>query len=261
MTTAGVLAGRRAVVTGAGRGIGRTVAEHLAASGATVVLAARTEQQIDAAADAIRARGGAAYAIPCDITDDDSVNALAAGAKEVLGGPVDTLVNNAGVYKPRPFLEYSLEDWTWMLDVNVVALVRVTRAFLPDLLTLDRARIVNLSSIAGKKGTFGQAAYNASKHAQIGITRCLAIETGPTGLRVNAVCPGFTKTDLIDLDELGRAHRKPGEEVWAGVEQAATIRRTVNRDEIAAGVVYLASPAADGVNGQALVIDGGIVMS
>ena len=123
-----------------------------------------------------------------------------------------------------------------MLDVNVVAMVRVTRPSCPELLgQRPRSRIVNVSSIAGKKGTFGQAAYNASKHAQIGLTRCLALETGTTGLRVNAVCPGFTKTDLIDLDELGRAHGKPGADVWSTVEQAATIKRTVTLDEIAAG--------------------------
>jgi NAD(P)-dependent dehydrogenase (short-subunit alcohol dehydrogenase family) len=255
------LAGRRAVVTGAGRGIGRAVAERLAADGAAVVVAARTRAEVDAVAGGINARGGSAAAVVCDITDDESVSALAAASPDALGGPIDTLVNNAGVYRPRRFLDYSLEDWTWMLDVNVVALVRVTKAFLPGLVALPRARIINVSSIAGKKGTFGQAAYNASKHAQIGITRCLAMETGATGLRVNAVCPGFTRTDLIDLDELGRAHGKPGDEVWAAVEQAATIKRTVSLDEIAAGVAYLASAAADGVNGQALVIDGGIVMS
>ena len=261
MSGTGLLAGRRAVVTGAGRGIGRAVARHLAAAGAGVVVAARTEAEIEAVAESLRSEGRTAVAVRCDITDDESVEALAARSAEALGGPIDTLVNNAGVYKPRPFLDYSLADWTWMLDVNVVATVRVTRAFLPGLLALERSRIVNLSSIAGKKGTFGQSAYNTSKHAQIGLTRCLAMETGATGLRVNAVCPGFTRTDLIDLDELGRAHGRPGAEVWAAVEQASTIRRTVTLDEIAAAVVYLASPAADGVNGQALVVDGGIVMS
>jgi len=256
-----LLAGRRAVVTGAVRGIGRAIAGHLAAAGAAVVLAARTDSEIEQAAEEIRSDGGRAEAVTCDITDDAAVARLAAISEKRLGGPVDTLVNNAGVYRPRPFDAYTLDDWRWILDVNVVALVRVTQAFLPGLLKLQRSRVINVSSIAGKKGTFGQAAYNASKHAQIGITRCLAMETGSTGLRVNAVCPGFTKTDLIDLDELGRAHSKPGTEVWAGVEQAATIKRTVSLDEIAAAVVYLASPAADGVNGQSLVVDGGIVMA
>jgi NAD(P)-dependent dehydrogenase (short-subunit alcohol dehydrogenase family) len=256
-----LLAGRRAVVTGAGRGIGRAIASHLADAGAAVVLAARTESEVQQAAEQIRSEGGRADAVVCDITDDASVARLAAVSEDRLGGPVDTLVNNAGVYRPRPFDAYTLDDWRWILDVNVVALVRVTQAFLPGLLTLQRSRVINISSIAGKKGTFGQSAYNASKHAQIGITRCLALETGATGLRVNAVCPGFTKTDLIDLDELGEAHGKPGAEVWAGVEQAATIKRTVSLDEIAAAVVYLASPAADGMNGQSLVVDGGIVMA
>jgi NAD(P)-dependent dehydrogenase (short-subunit alcohol dehydrogenase family) len=256
-----LLAGRRAVVTGAGRGIGRAIASHLADAGAAVVLAARTESEVQQAAEQIRSEGGRADAVVCDITDDASVARLAAVSEDRLGGPVDTLVNNAGVYRPRPFDAYTLDDWRWILDVNVVALVRVTQAFLPGLLTLQRSRVINISSIAGKKGTFGQSAYNASKHAQIGITRCLAMETGSTGLRVNAVCPGFTKTDLIDLDELGEAHGKRGADVWAGVEQAATIRRTVSLDEIAAAVVYLASPAADGVNGQSLVVDGGIVMT
>jgi NAD(P)-dependent dehydrogenase (short-subunit alcohol dehydrogenase family) len=257
----GLLAGRRAVVTGAGRGIGRAVAERLAAAGAVVVLAARTEAEIEAAAEAVRADGARAVAVRCDITDDASVARLVEQSEQALGGPIDTLVNNAGVYRPRAFLDYTLEDWRWMLDVNVVAMVRVTAAFLPQLLAQPRSRVINVSSIAGKKGTYGQAAYNASKHAQIGLTRCLALETGTTGLRVNAVCPGFTKTDLIDLDELGRAHAKPGADVWSTVEQAATIKRTVTLDEIAAAVVYLASAAADGVNGQSLVVDGGIVMS
>ena len=130
----------------------------------------------------------------------------------------------------------------------------------PALLALPRSRIINIASIAGKKGSFGQAAYNASKHAQIGITRCLAIETGTTGLRVNAVCPGFTETELIDLDELGAAHGRPGVDVWAAVEQAASIKRTVTLDEIADAVCYLAGPLADGVNGQSLVVDGGLHM-
>ena len=196
----------------------------------------------------------------CDVTDDDTVLGLATASAELAGGPIDTLVNNAGVYLPRRFADHRLDDWRWILDVNVIALVRVTNAFLPGLLALPRSRIINIASIAGKKGSFGQAAYNASKHAQIGITRCLAIETGTTGLRVNAVCPGFTETELIDLDELGAAHGRPGAEVWAAVEQAASIKRTVTLDEIADAVCYLAGPLADGVNGQSLVVDGGVHM-
>lgn len=255
------LDGRRAVVTGAGRGIGRVIASKVAAAGATVVLTARTKTEIDAAAASIRAQGGEAFAAVCDITDDVSVASLVTRAAELLGGQADTLVNNAGTYRPRQFLDYTIDDWRTVLEVNVLGLVRVTRAFLPGLLALDRSRIINVASIAAKKGTFGQAAYNASKHAQVAVTRCLAVETGSSGLRVNAICPGFTKTGLIDLDELGAVHGRPGAEVWAEIENASSIGRTVTLDEIAAAVVYLASPAADGINGQCLVIDGGIVMT
>ena len=195
----------------------------------------------------------------CDITDDSDVERLAAESARLLGGPVDTLVNNAGVYKAARHLDHSLDDWKRILDVNVLATVRVTNAFLPALAELDRSRVIIVASIAGKKGSVGQSAYNSSKHAQIGLTRCLAMEYGRTGLRVNAICPGFTMTDLIDVDELAAAHGKPPHRVWADVEAASTIGRTVRLEEIAALAVYLASPAADGMNGQSIAVDGGIV--
>ena len=253
-----ILSGRRAVVTGGGRGIGRAIAHRLAADGASVVVTARTVAEIEDVAASIREAGGSAAALPCDISDDESVAELASAAPAALGGPVDTLVNNAGAYLSRRFEDHGLDDWRWMLDLNVVSLVRVTQAFLPTLLEQPRSRVINISSIAGKKGSFGQAAYNATKHAQIGITRCLALETGHTGLRVNAVCPGFTPTDLLDLDELAATHGKRGEEVLEAAARASSIGRLVTLDEIADAVCYLAGPLADGVNGQSLVVDGGI---
>lgn len=255
------LTGRRAVVTGAGRGIGRAIAQRLAAEGAAVVLAARTVSEIEQAAESIRHDGGTAAAIRCDITDDESVTELVAASADALGGPIDTLVNNAGVYLARRFSDHSMDDWRWLMDVNVLALVRVTQAFLPTLLEQPRSRVINISSIAGKKGSFGQAAYNASKHAQIGITRCLALETGHTGLRVNAVCPGFTPTDLLDLDEIGAVHGKPGSEVLDGAARATSIGRLVTLDEIADTVCFLAGAGADGMNGQSLLVDGGLHLS
>jgi NAD(P)-dependent dehydrogenase (short-subunit alcohol dehydrogenase family) len=254
----GSLSGRRAVVTGGGRGIGRAIALRLAAEGAAVLVTARTVTEIEGVAESIRAAGGSATAVPCDITDDESVAALAAAAPSALGGPVDTLVNNAGVYLSRRFEDHALDDWRRLLEVNVLALVRVTQVFLPGLRAQPRSRIINIASLAGKKGSVGQAAYNASKHAQIGITRCLALETGHTGLRVNAVCPGFTPTDLLDLDELGATHGTTGAAVLESAARASSIGRLVNLDEIADAVCYLAGPLADGVNGQSLVVDGGI---
>lgn len=254
-----VLEGRRVVVTGSGRGIGRRIATVMAAAGAQVVVTARSEGQIAETVEEIERGGGVAHAVACDITSDESVERLAAEASRLLGGAVDTLVNNAGVYKAARFMDYELADWDWILDVNVVSTVRVTRAFLPAMVDLDRSRLIFLASIAGKKGSFGQSAYNASKHAQIALTRCLALEHGRTGLRVNAICPGFTLTELIDVDDIAAVHGKDPDQAWTDIEAASTIGRTVTLDEIAALALYLASPAADGMNGQSIAVDGGIV--
>lgn len=257
----GVLAGRAALVTGAGRGIGRAIALRLAAEGAAVAVVARTTAEIEQTADDIDRDGGVAVAVTCDITDDRAVADMVGSVSTRLQRPIDTLVNNAGVYMARRFADHTIEDWQRILDVNVLGTVRITRALLPMLIEQPRSRIINIASVAGKKGSLGQTAYNASKHAQIGITRCLAVETGHTGLRVNAVCPGFTPTELLDLDGLGAVHGTSGQEVLAGAARAATIGRLVTLDEIAAAVCYLAGPAADGINGQSLVVDGGVYMN
>lgn len=223
-----------------------------------MLVTARSRDEIEAAAAAIRDAGGIGAAWPCDITADAEVDDLVRRAPDLLGGPIDTLVNNAGVYHAATFLDHELADWQWIMEVNVVATVRMTRAFLPMLLAAERSRLVVVASIAGKKGSYGQSAYNASKHAQVGLVRCLALEHGRSGLRVNAICPGFTRTELIDLDEIAAVQGTSPDEAWSDIEAASTIGRTVSLDEIAALAVYLASPAADGVNGQSLAIDGGI---
>ena len=155
----------------------------------SVIVTARSAEQVAEVVATITAAGNVAHGVVADITDEGDVAALVARSVALLGGPVDTLINNAGVYKARRFADYELADWEWLLNVNVIATVRVTMAFLPDMLTLDRARIITIASIAGKKGTFGQSAYNASKHAQIGMTRCLALEYGRTGIRVERDLP------------------------------------------------------------------------
>lgn len=255
------LSGRRALVTGSGRGIGREIALRLAQEGAAVGVTARSLDQVEETVHEIIARGGRAVGSRLDITSDASVGQGVSNICDGLGGPIDILVNNAGVYKARRFLDYSTDDWSSILDVNVTGMVRVIRSVLPMMLPLQRARIINIASIAGKKASLGQAAYNASKHAQIGITRCLALELRGTNIRINAVCPGFIRTDLIDLDELAAAHGKDVDVVWNEIESSSTIGRTVTKSEIAALVSYLASDAADGMNGQSLVLDGGIVFS
>lgn len=253
------LAGSRAVITGSGRGIGRAIAEAMAAEGAHVVITDLNAPATDEVAAHIVASGRVAHAIACDVRDDEAVSKLAARATELLGGYVNVLVNNAGVYRPRRFLDYEMADWDWTFQVNVFGVVRVTRAFLPAMLENRQGRIINMASIAGKWGSLWQSAYNASKHAIVGITRCLAVETGSAGVRVNAICPGFVKTDLVSAEELAAAYQMPEEEIWKTIDSRAPIGRTVRPDEIAELAVYLASPLADGMTGQALTLAGGAI--
>lgn len=253
------LAGSRAVITGSGRGIGRAIAEAMAAEGAHVVITDLNAPATDEVAAHIVASGGVAHAIACDVRDDEAVSKLAARATELLGGYVNVLVNNAGVYRPRRFLDYEMADWDWTFQVNVFGVVRVTRAFLPAMLENRQGRIINMASIAGKWGSLWQSAYNASKHAIVGITRCLAVETGSAGVRVNAICPGFVKTDMVSAEELAAAYQMPEEEIWKTIDSRAPIGRTVRPDEIAELAVYLASPLADGMTGQALTLAGGAI--
>lgn len=253
------LEGSRAVITGSGRGIGRAIAEAMAAEGAHVVISDLNAPATDEVAAHIVASGGVAHAIACDVRDDEAVSKLAARATELLGGYVNVLVNNAGVYRPRRFLDYEMADWDWTFQVNVFGVVRVTRAFLPAMLENRQGRIINMASIAGKWGSLWQSAYNASKHAIVGITRCLAVETGSAGVRVNAICPGFVKTDLVSAEELAAAYQMPEEEIWKTIDSRAPIGRTVRPDEIAELAVYLASPLADGMTGQALTLAGGAI--
>lgn len=250
--------GRRVVVTGSGRGIGAGIASAFAEQGAHVVVTARSQDELERVCEDIHRNGGVASAVKCDITSDEDVDRLASESTRLLGGPVDTLINNAGVYKSARYEDHTLDDWQFVMNVNVIATVRLTNAFLDGLLAAERSRLIFLASIAGKKGSFGQAAYNASKHAQLAMTRCMALEYGKTNLRVNAICPGFTKTELIDLETLADTYGKTPDEVWEAVESSATIGRTVSVDEIAALALYLSSDAADGMNGQSIAIDGGI---
>ena len=140
-----LLRGRRAVVTGAGRGIGRAIALHLARAGAAVAVVARSKSQIESTAAEIQRDGGSAWAVAVDVTSVESVNSAIPVIREALGGPVDTLVNNAGAYTARTFLDYSMDDWHSLFDVNVLGTVRMTRKFLPEMLSLPRARIINLA--------------------------------------------------------------------------------------------------------------------
>lgn len=256
------LTGRVALVTGAGRGIGRATALALARAGADVAVLARSEAPIAAVASELRALGVRALAVPCDVTKADLVAGSVERVKRELGR-VDILVNNAGVAKSAPFLRTDDALWDETMGVNLTAPFRFARAVLGGMLERGWGRIVNVASIAGKVGAAYIAAYTASKHGLVGLTRALAVEVAAKGVTVNAVCPGYVDTDMttanVRLME-GKTGRSE-EEIRRLLADQSPQKRVFRAEEVAALAVFLASEEAGGINGQAVNLCGGAVFS
>ena len=261
-STTGRLHDKRAVVTGAGGGIGRAIAVALAAEGAQVVCAGRRRTPLDETVALITGAGGRAVAVEADVCDDAAVAALKSAAVEHMGA-VDVLVNNAGVYSPGRFVNQSLDDWRGVFEVNVFGLVRTTQAFLPDMLEAGGGRVINIASTAGKYGSLFQSPYNASKHAVVGLTKCLALEAAAGGVTVNAICPGFVGTDMIGGDALEVIAKEMGvdtREAESRLLGRVPIGRFISAEEVAELAVYMASDAAAGMTGSAVTLAGGLVL-
>ena len=252
------LSGKGAVVTGGGRGIGAAVARALAAEGAAVVVTARTLDEIEAVAAVLRRNGGTAHAVVCDVTDPDSVAAMAARAQELVGS-VDIVVNNAGVARPAPFLKVTLDEWESVQRVNVTGPLLVTQAFLPEMLKRRWGRIVNVASVASYIGGRYITAYAASKHALLGMARCLAEELGGTGVTVNTVCPSYVDTPMTD-ENIGLIAEKTGKDVAAireGLELMQPGGRLITPDEVAHAAMTFMPEEAASLQGGELVVRGG----
>jgi NAD(P)-dependent dehydrogenase (short-subunit alcohol dehydrogenase family) len=246
------------VVTGAGRGIGAATARALADAGLDlVVLVARNRDQIERQAAQLVAMGHQARAVVCDVTSEASVQSLSRDAAEL--GPVAVLVNNAGASSSMPVARTSLEDWNRLIAVNATAAFLCTRAFLPGMLERRWGRVVNVASTSGLSGGKYLAAYSASKHALMGLTRSAAAEVEGTGVTVNAVCPGFVDTEMTTetVDRIVAKTGRTREEALAAALASAGQTRLISAEEVAAVVVSLA--AADvtmPLNGEALILDG-----
>ena len=252
------LTGRIALVTGGGRGIGRAVALSLATAGADVAVTARSSKELEETAAAIRALGRRAEAIVCDVTDRPLVDAMVARVKSALGDPL-ILVNNAGIAGSAKLADTTDDMWDRMLRVNATGAFYCTRAVLPMMLQAKWGRVVNLASIAAKAGGLYIAAYTASKHAFLGLTRAVAAEVAARGITVNALCPGYVDTEMTDASAANISKRTGRSEQDARkiLEGFSPQGRLMTAPEVAALATYLCSDVARGINGQSLVIDGG----
>jgi NAD(P)-dependent dehydrogenase (short-subunit alcohol dehydrogenase family) len=253
-----VLQGRHALVTGGGSGIGAAIARALDDAGATVTIAGRHKARLDEVAFSLK-RG---VAVVADVTRGADCEAMVEAARHV-HGPVDILVANAGAAESAAFGRIDRGHWQRMLDVNLTGAFLSAQAALPDLLR-DGAkdgvrRIVFVASTAALKGYSYVAAYCVAKHGVLGLTRALAAEFVMSGMTVNAVCPGFTDTPLLDASvaAISAKTRRSADDARAQLAQENAHRRLIKPEEVAQTVVYLCSPAAASINGQAIAIAGG----
>ncbi len=245
---------RVALVTGGGRGIGREIALALAREGCAVAVAARTMQEVEEAAAAVRLAGPAALAVPLDVTDPSGVARALAHVADRLG-PVDVLVNNAGIAGSAPLLKTEPEMWERHLQVNVTGPYLMTRAVLGGMLERGWGRVINIASLAGLHGAPYVTAYTASKHALVGFTRALAMEVSGQGVTVNAICPGYVATDIV-WNAARNIEQKTGKSFDQAVEALARINpggRLLQPAEVAAAVVKLFYD--DVTNGETIVLD------
>jgi 3-hydroxybutyrate dehydrogenase len=256
--TADALRGRTAVVTGGGRGVGAAVACRLAGAGAEVLVASRTAADVERVAACLREEGRLAHAVTCDVAEPSSIERMAEAARHALGR-VDILVNNAGAAVAAPIHRTSLDDWSRMLAVNATGAFLCLKAFLPDMVERGWGRVVNVASVVGLTADRYIAAYAASKHALVGLTRAAAAEVAARGVTVNAVCPGYLRTQMTE-ETIARIMQTTGrseEQTLEALLQRSPQRRLIEPDEVAETVLFLCTDAARGITGESIVIDGG----
>ena len=241
------LTDKKALVTGASGGIGGEIAKALHAAGATVGLSGTRTEPLEALAAEL---GDRAHVLPCNLGDPEAVDALPKQAIEAMGG-VDILVNNAGITRDQIFMRMSDEEWQSVIDVNLTSTMRLCRGVMRPMMKARWGRIINISSIVGATGNPGQVNYAASKAGMVGLTKSIAYEVASRGITANAVAPGFIATAMTE---------KLNDDQKAAINTKIPAARMGNPEEIAAAVLYLASPEAGYVTGSTLHVNGGMAM-
>ncbi|MYN04986.1 SDR family NAD(P)-dependent oxidoreductase [Pseudoduganella sp. DS3] len=254
---------QHAFITGGGRGIGLACARTLLAQGINVTIAGRDLETLEGAAAALAEETGKAGVAICvlDVTDEAGVHQAIAEAAQLLG-PITILLNNAGQARPAPFAKTTAAHWQQMLDVNLTGAFHCTQAVLPQMLDAGWGRIINIASTAGLKGYKYVSAYVAAKHGLVGLTKALALELATRNITVNAVCPGYTETDIVQ-DAIANIMQKTGrseEQARAELAAANPQQKLVQVEEVANAVAWLCQPASGAITGQSIAVAGGEVM-
>ena len=254
------LSGRKVLIAGASRGIGFAIAEAFAEQGADLLLSATTEADLKQAKSALGEHQSKVTTIAADLSQAEEVSRLFAETTKQ-HPDLDVVVNNAGIHIGKPFVEYGMDEFDRIMKINVYSVFQMSQQAIRHMLALGHGKLINIASTAGKWESLNQSAYNTTKHAVVGLTRCVALENAKHNINVNAICPGIVETDIIrnaaaKMEEAGLSQ----EEFRQMIESKIPMGRMLQPSEVANIAVYLASAESDGMTGQTITISGGMRM-